>query len=346
MSWHSIRPSAMVLVAALLSPLWFSGSSRADGTAHHDSFYVSDEIASTVTQFDAETGAFIGVLIYESGSPAPPVGATTPNGIVVDNLRPPKLVVTNQNANPPYNGDVRVFDKATGAYEPPPLVSETDPNAPFAPYGILLYAGVCCAGELLVADEGGTGISAFDATTGEFLGSFDSTGYPNLISAWGMVVGPDGKLYVANRTTVDPAAGDVLRFDLRTRKFLDVFVSGAGCGCYLDHPTAVTFGPDGRLYVSSSYHAQHPSLEPGDTDKILVFDGKTGRYIDEIALDPPAGPRVAALGILFGPGGQLYATIAGLSSSDIATGMGSVRVYDVTTKRYRTIVRQGTKLML
>lgn len=31
MSWHSIRLSALAVAAALLSPLWSSGSSRADG---------------------------------------------------------------------------------------------------------------------------------------------------------------------------------------------------------------------------------------------------------------------------------------------------------------------------
>jgi hypothetical protein len=31
MNWHLIRPSALVVAAALLSPLWSSGSSRADG---------------------------------------------------------------------------------------------------------------------------------------------------------------------------------------------------------------------------------------------------------------------------------------------------------------------------
>jgi hypothetical protein len=31
MNWHSIRPAALVVAAVLLSPLWSSGSSRADG---------------------------------------------------------------------------------------------------------------------------------------------------------------------------------------------------------------------------------------------------------------------------------------------------------------------------
>jgi hypothetical protein len=31
MNWPSIRPSALVVAALLLSPLWFSGSNRAGG---------------------------------------------------------------------------------------------------------------------------------------------------------------------------------------------------------------------------------------------------------------------------------------------------------------------------
>jgi hypothetical protein len=112
MNWHSIRPSALVVAAVLLSPLWTSGSSHADGTAHHDSLYVSDEFNNTVGQYDAETGAFIRILINGSA-----VGIFGPNGIVVDHLRPPDLVVANQNVNQPIDSDIRVFDEVTGALE-------------------------------------------------------------------------------------------------------------------------------------------------------------------------------------------------------------------------------------
>jgi hypothetical protein len=365
MNWHSIRPAAMIVAAVLLSPLWSSGSSRADGTAHHDSLYVSDEFNNSVGQYDAETGAFIRILINGSA-----VGIFGPNGVVVDHLRPPDLVVANQNVNQPIDGDIRVFDEATGALEsvlvpaclpgptcPPSCFvaggpCPSNPNAPFAPIGILLNSKACCSGELLVGDEGDYPvdemppgqITAFDAMDGTLLATFDATGYANAFHPYGMVVGPDGKLYVASRNTpADPARGDVLRFDLRTRKFIDVFVSGANCGCNLDHPSGVAFGPDGRLYVASSYNKT--PADKRDTDKILVFEGATGRFVDKIDVDRPANegkPRMAAFGILFGPEDRLYATVVGLDNSGNFNFVGSLRAYDIRTKQFRTIVRPGT----
>ena len=111
MNWHSIRPSALVVAAVLLSPLWSSSSSRADGATGHDSLYVSDEFNNTVSQLDAETGAFEGVLVTAAAG-----GLFGPNGVVVDHLRPPDLVVANQNANQPIDGDIRVFDEIGRAH--------------------------------------------------------------------------------------------------------------------------------------------------------------------------------------------------------------------------------------
>jgi hypothetical protein len=361
MNWHSIRPAAMIVAAALLSPLWCSGSSRADGATDRDSLYVGDffgvpgpnntfqVISNSVSQFDAETGAFIRVLI--NGSTGGIHGA---NGIVVDHLRPPKLVVANQNAALPVNGDIRVFDETTGALDSI-LVPGTSEHAVDAPFGVLLYSGACCSGEVLVADEGDYPVDenppgqvvAYDATDGTWLANFDTTGYPNAFHPFGMVIGPDGKLYVSNRITEDPATGDVLRFDPRTRKFLNVFVDGAKCRCNLDHPNGLAFGPDGRFYVTSSYHSTPTSSR--DTDKILIFDGFTGRYVDKIDLDVPGGQRFAAPGILFGPRGLLYATLLGLTSSGPAAGnadgVGALRVYEVATKQFRTIVPPGSQLL-
>lgn len=185
-------------------------------------------------------------------------------------------------------------------------------------------------------------ITVFDAMDGTLLGSFDATGYTSPFHPFGMVIGPDGKLYVASRISEDPAAGDVLRFDLRTQKFIDVFVSGANCGCNLDHPTSLAFGPDGRLYVTSSYHMM--GADKHDTDKIVVFDGATGRFVDKIDVDRPANegkPRMAAIGIVFGPEDRLYATITGLDNLGNFTLVGSLRAYDVRTKQFRTIVPPG-----
>jgi hypothetical protein len=325
---------AVTLMAALVLPLLSMSSRGAD-----DSFYVSDQNLQTVSKFNANTGAFQGVLINAA------VGGTkggnfTPTGIVVNRVSPPELVVANQNADTPLNGEIRVFDEATGKPKRV-LVPASDPNAPFIPFAILLYGS-----ELLIADEAGR-IEVFNATTtpATFLQNFSTTGYVNAnnFHPFGMVIGPDGMLYVANRSG---DVGDVIRFNPATRTFLNVFVSGATCGCNLDRPSGVVFGPDGRLYVTSSRPATAPS---DDTDKILIFDsnGTIGTFARKINLDSPGGPRSAAPGLLFGPQGPLlYVTIAQLNDSGAQTGVGSVRRYNVGSGIFSNIVPPNTNLKL
>jgi hypothetical protein len=108
----------------------------------------------------------------------------------------------------------------------------------------------------------------------------------------------------------------VIRFDLNTKKIVDIFVSGAGCAC-LDRPGAVVFGPDQRLYVANSVL---PVKTPMHRDNIVIFDGTKPVVVPP---SPPAptidlgdatlsdGTGVFNLpsALLFGPGGLLYVNI-------------------------------------
>jgi hypothetical protein len=320
-----------VVLTAMISSLWWSGS-------YADSLYVSDQILNTVTQFDAVTGAFQRVLITADQG-----GMVGPNGIVVNPVASPELVVANQNAGLPINGDIRVFDEGQGGAPIAVLVPDSDKKAPSAPFGILLYRN-----SLLIADEAGQ-VEVFDVTKtpARFAGNLDTTSYNKKpFHPFGMVVGPDGRLYVGTRSGQPGVPGDVIRFDLAKSKFIDVFVSGESCLCSLDRPSGVVFGPDLRLYVTSSRPPANQNPPMGDTDKILVFNGTTGVLVDRIDLDMAgANDRSGAPGLLFGPDG-LYLTIAQTDASGIATGVGSIRKYNVTNKQFQVIVQPNTTLKL
>jgi hypothetical protein len=327
------------------------------------SLYVTDQVVNAVTEYNAITGAFQRVLI---SNPLPPPGSLTapdgldgPNGIVVSRAEPPQLVVVNQNVNQIINGDIRVYsERHEGAPELilVPSCNPTSPNppyySPFAPFAILLYGR-----ELLITDPGNGVIEVFDTSTivqpapgcptgtkgAKLLGTLGTAGYqpPNSLFSYGMVVGRDGYLYVATRSCPRncPTSGDVIRFDLATNKFKDVFISGASSLYKLGSPNGVVFGPDGRLYVSSTKLGP-PST--GDNDKILIFN-PDGSFVDQIDLDKPSDAlRNSAPALRFGPGRLLYVTIVQLNLSDQQTGVGSVRQYNVRTKQYKDIVPPNT----
>jgi hypothetical protein len=99
------------------------------------------------------------------------------------------------------------------------------------------------------------------------------------------------------------------------------------CHRELHRPEGLTFGPDGRLFVTSF------RANPNDIDRALVFDTATGACADEIALDQVNQPRAYAQYLLFGPGRQLFVPI---SVPPDQPGAGAVRQYDVSTRRSPT----------
>jgi hypothetical protein len=73
-------------------------------------------------------------------------------------------------------------------------------------------------------------------------------------------VGPDDNVYVS-------VSGRVIRYDGTTGAYIDDFVPDGTQG--LGSAQALSFGPDGNLYVASN-----------STSQILRFDGQTGDFID------------------------------------------------------------------
>ncbi|MGG1679472.1 hypothetical protein ACIFOT_27685 [Neobacillus sp. NRS-1170] len=212
--------------------------------------------------------------------------------------------------------------------------SKEKDGAPFAPRGIILSDD----NVLFVADFMDHGnkqgqIRTYDGTTGVFFGNLDHSGFGEPFYPRGVVIGPDGLLYVSVFDISNPNSGWVLRFDPNTGDFLDVFIE-SNSENNLHRPEGLVFNPDGsKLYITS-----FQEIRPGvmDTDKILVFDGETGEYLDEDRIDLYSvnEPRAFAQAILFGPDGKLFVPITGGSVETT----GSVRRYDVESKMFDEIV--------
>jgi DNA-binding beta-propeller fold protein YncE len=332
---QGIRARVSLAVLALIVGL---GTTSPNYAA--DSLYVADGSDNTVKRFHADTGAFQGEFVKKGNSPI-----KGPRGLIFN--AEGDLLVSNQNVGANKSGEILKHIGVTGEFLVA-LVPHNDPNAPFAPLGIVLRNNVLFVSDLqgkgndvppgrLLAYTGG-GVFLADLTPDpvtEFPGAFSTDEF----HPRGVVLGPDGLLYVSvvhdldpKSTNFNPAnvlAGWILRFDpTNNGSFVDVFASdeGAGCAAHLHRPEGLVFGPDGRLYVTAF------RANSSDTDKVLIFDG-TGSCVDQIDLDQVGQPRAFAQAILFGPEGFLFVPINGNGPDT-----GAVRRYNVADKTFVNFV--------
>jgi len=110
-----------------------------------------------------------------------------------------------------------------------------------------------------------------------------------------IVRGPDGRLYVCAEK-----ADAVVRLDAATLQVIDSFVwddplTPEDENGPLDGPTAAVFGPGGDLFVASF-----------ETDQILRFDGRTGRYEGVFVAAGAGNLNGPDAGTKFGRDGLLY----------------------------------------
>jgi DNA-binding beta-propeller fold protein YncE len=224
------------------------------------------------------------------------------------------------------NGEIDKFDASTGSFQGA-LVPSSDPNAPFAPRGIVLSPD----GKFIyVADSEGSAshshgfIRKYDANTGEFKGKFFADS--SLLSQGddffprGLVFGPDGKLYISvfESPIGDPLAGYIMSFDTSRNTFKVIVAGNANNG--LHRPEGLVFSPDGKtIWVTSFKDLQSSS----DTDKLLAFS-INGQKKSEIVLQKGSS-REFAQALLFGPGGKLFVPI---------TSTSELRSYDTSTSSH------------
>ncbi|WP_394754124.1 hypothetical protein [Crenothrix sp.] len=320
--------------------LGFSSAANADKGSI---LYVGDGGDDTVKRFDAKTGRYLGAIVTSKSN-----GLLGPMGLLSTDH---ELIVANQNVNQPYNGEVLKFNRNsgifTGALVPcqDALGRPCDPNSPFTPRGIIKGSGE----KLFVADLFG---SSFDPTTegsvkeynfktGQFIRNLDTTGFTDKFYPRGVVIGPDGLLYVSVRGfggLASPLPGYVLRFNPLTGKFKDVFTSyqptANDCSKHLHRPEGLVFGPDNKLYITSF------QAYPQDNDKILIYDRTTKKCIDQIDLYAVGQTRAFSQAIVFGPNGDLFVSIQNTPTPPFT---GEVRRCNVKTKKCQVFVRNTAK---
>jgi streptogramin lyase len=153
------------------------------------------------------------------------------------------------------------------------------------------------APSLLVSSGFNFTVKRYDGTTGAFVNNFasgsplsDPTGIPARpqFQPTGLVIGPDGNLYVSLST--DSTIDKVLRYDGTTGAFLGTFIAAGAGG--LAGPRDLVFRPDGNLYISSS-----------GSNQVLRYNGTTGAFDKVFA---SGFGLIEPKGIVFGPDGNLY----------------------------------------
>lgn len=141
------------------------------------------------------------------------------------------------------------------------------------------------------------------AESAQTIDNIITSGSGGLKGPRGMIIGPDGNLYLSSFVT-----DEVLRYDARDGEFIDVFIP-AGRGD-LNWPHALMFRDNGNLLVSSR-----------NTHNVLEFDGISGAFIGEFVNSASGGLKLPH-GLAIGQDGNLLV---------VSRGSNEVLRYDMTT---------------
>jgi DNA-binding beta-propeller fold protein YncE len=301
----------------------FAAPAQAQGS---DYLLLTDWDEHTVLRYEAATGAFVDAFVPKKSG-----GLNDPVGLLFGPHDGMLYVASGQFAG---NGELRGvprYDGTSGAFID---VFASDGNLT-SPRGIIFGSD----GNLYVADRPAIGegrIVRYDGTTGAYLDDFVPISSDGLSNPVGLVFGPSGEpdgsfdLYVAST-----ASDSISRYDGSTGNYLGDFVASGTAE--LNHPTGLTIGPDGNLYVANwalgtgrlaVLRFQGPTGEsPGAP---LPSAGNTGADF----VPPGSGGLLAPQGLIFGPDGNGDGHLDLYVTNIEVTGSFKAKQHTGTVKRY------------
>jgi hypothetical protein len=354
--WKSV-PIALVcvLAASFVAPYAFA-QRTSSSTINSNSLFVGDQgsVPQSVKLVDVQTGVT---------SPFVTANINGPRGILFTGGGSPVMLIANQNPGTNLPGDIAKYDPSNGNFLGF-LVPQSDPNAPFAPRGIVLSPNHSF---LYVADFQSSStatsglIRTYNANSGQFIASYSAQAllapFGDNFSPRGLVFGPNGLLYISVFDMAHPLTGYILTFDPSGHTFnilvrsdaantYDNLVGGAG----MHRPEGIVFDSSGNLWATSfcakdpstgecDHKFPTPSTSSTNVDKIMEFNSITGSLINTIPLESKTEvPRTYSQVILFGPNKNLYVPIQ---------TTGELRVYETSPvlAQLASVAQSGSPLV-
>lgn len=271
--------------------------------------YVCSELTDRVLRFDGDTGAFLGPFVFDDPStPANETGGLdSPSGIVFGKDERAYVASFTQNR-------ILRYDARTGAFVDV-FVAAASSGSLSGPDAGMSFGPGPGGGDLFVPAYFNSAIKRYSGSSGAFLGNF-ATATAGIIRPRMIAFPGDGFAYVASETN-----DRIVQLDAGTGAFVrNVVVDDPSTPANetggLDAPSALAFGPDGRLYVASL-----------GTDSVLRYDMPSGQFVD-VFVPAGSGGLTQPTFVLFRPDARVYGaptpSSAGAGATLVAYGFASV----------------------